>query len=57
MTKLSDDDMTTQRPTEQENDEDSGGHGGQDTGDEPTEVGEDRDAGDGEGTQDTGDEA
>ena len=56
MTNLSDDDMTTERPTEQENDKDQPGHGSQDTGDEPTESGEDRDAG-GEGGEDTGDES
>ena len=56
MTNLSDDDMTTERPTEQENDEDRGRHGSQDTGDEPTEADDDLDAG-GEGIRDTGDEA
>jgi hypothetical protein len=56
MTNLSDDDMTTDRPTEQDNDEDRGGHGSQDSGDEPTEATEDRDVG-GEGARDTGDEA
>lgn len=56
MTNLSDDDMTTQRPTEQDTDADRAGHGAKDTGDEPTEADEDLDAG-GEGIQDVGDEA
>jgi len=56
MTNLNDDDMTTQKPTEQGTDADRGSHGAKDTGDEPTEADEDRDTG-GEGTQDAGDEA
>ena len=38
MTNLSDDDMTSHEPTEQDDDNDRGGHGSQDTGDEPTEA-------------------
>jgi hypothetical protein len=54
--RLSDDDMTSSGPTEENDDRDQGGHGSRDTGDEPTEEGEDRDQG-GEGPRDTGDEA
>ncbi len=56
MSDLNDDDITTEKPTEDNEDRDTGGSGGADTGDEPTEAGEDRDAG-GEGEKDTGDEA
>ncbi len=56
MSDINDDDITTDAPTEAEEDRDQGGHGARDTGDEPTEAVEDRDAG-GEGPKDTGDEA
>ena len=56
MSDLSDDDMTTQGPTESGEDRDAGGEGTQDTGDLPTERDDDLDAG-GEGELDTGDEA
>ena len=53
---ITDDDLVTEGPTEDDEDRDTGGGGQADTGDEPTEDDEDRDAG-GEGTKDTGDEA
>jgi hypothetical protein len=55
VSNLNDDDMTT-GPTESEDDRDSGGSGGRDTGDEPTERDDDLDQG-GEGERDTGDDA
>lgn len=56
MSNLNDDDMTTDSPTESDDDRDQGGTSGQDTGDLPTESDENLDAG-GEGPLDTGDEA
>lgn len=59
MSNLSDDDMTSEGPTESDQDRDQGGRTGQDTGDEsggPTEADENLDAG-GEGPRDTGDES
>ncbi len=56
MTDFNDDDISTDGPTEAEEDKDTGGGGAADTGDEPTEADDDRDAG-GEGEKDTGDEA
>lgn len=56
MSEFNDDDITTDGPTESEDDRDAGGHGSADTGDQPTEADEDRDVG-GEGAKDTGDEA
>jgi hypothetical protein len=56
MSNLSDDDITSEGPTEADEDRDVGGDGSKDSGDEPTEAEDDRDAG-GEGSQDTGDEA
>lgn len=55
MTNINDDDITSEAPTEQEDDRDVGGGGSQDTGDEPTERDDDLDKG-GEGDADTGDE-
>jgi hypothetical protein len=55
MSTFDDDDITTE-PTEDDEDRDTGGEHGADTGDEPTEDDEDRDAG-GHGGKDTGDEA
>jgi hypothetical protein len=55
VSNFSDDDITTE-PTEDDEDRDTGGEHGADTGDEPTEAVEDRDAG-GEGSRDTGDES
>ena len=54
MTNLNDDDIDT-GPTEDDENVDTGGESGADTGDEPTEADENLDAGDGE--RDTGDEA
>lgn len=51
---LSDDDITTDEPTERDDDLDRGGEGERDTGDEPTEDDDDLDRG-GEGSRDTGD--
>lgn len=56
MSNLNDDDITTDRPTEADDDRDTGGEGDLDTGDEPTEADDDRDSG-GEGDLDSGDEA
>lgn len=56
MSDLNDDDMSTERPTEDTEDRDAGGEGAEDTGDLPTERDDDLDAG-GEGNLDTGDEA
>lgn len=56
MTNFSDDDITTDAPTEAGEDQDKGGHGDADTGDEPTEAEDDRDKG-GSGDADSGDEA
>jgi hypothetical protein len=53
---ITDADLVDERPTEDDEDRDTGGGGNADTGDEPTEAEEDRDAG-GEGAKDTGDEA
>ena len=53
---ISDDDITTSKPTEADDNRDMGGAGSKDTGDEPTERNDDLDAG-GEGEKDTGDEA
>jgi len=55
MTNINDDDITSDGPTEQEDDRDVGGGGSQDTGDEPTESDDDLDKG-GEGDADSGDE-
>lgn len=55
MSDLNDDEIE-RRPTESEENLDTGGGGPADTGDEPTEAVEDRDVG-GEGSADTGDEA
>jgi len=55
MSTFKDDDISTE-PTEGDEDKDTGGEHGADTGDEPTEAEEDRDAG-GEGPRDTGDES
>ena len=56
---IDDNDITTEgpddRPTERDDNLDAGGEGPRDTGDEPTEDVEDRDAGGGEGERDTGD--
>ena len=52
---ISDDDITSNRPTERKDNLDAGGEGPRDTGDEPTEDVEDRDTG-GDGSQDSGDE-
>lgn len=51
---ISDDDITRDPPTEQDDDKDQGGAQEADTGDEPTEADENLDAGHGE--QDSGDE-
>ena len=53
---ISDDDITSNGPTEAGDDRDAAGEGSRDTGDEPTERNDDLDAG-GEGEKDTGDEA
>ena len=53
MSDLNDDDITT-KPTESGEDKDAGGHGSNDTGDEPTEATDDKDAG--HGSKDTGDQ-
>lgn len=53
---LNDDDIETERPTEEDENLDAGGEGPKDTGDEPTEEDDDRDTG-GEGAADTGDSA
>ena len=55
MSNLSDDDITSESPTEDDENRDTGAGHGQDTGDEPTERDDDLDQG-GEGDQDTGDE-
>ena len=55
MSDMNDDDITSE-PTEDDEDRDTGGASGRDTGDEPTERDEDLDPG-GEGDRDTGDEA
>jgi hypothetical protein len=55
MSDFNDNDITTE-PTEADEDRDTGGAHGADTGDEPTEADENLDAG-GEGPRDTGDEA
>jgi hypothetical protein len=55
MSDFKDEDITSE-PTESDEDRDTGGRHGRDTGDEPTEADEDRDVG-GEGTKDTGDDA
>ena len=54
MSDINNDDIT-EKPTEENDDRDAGGHGAQDAGDEPTERDDDKDTG-GEGNQDTGDE-
>ncbi|MEP7114145.1 MAG: hypothetical protein ABI862_12835 [Ilumatobacteraceae bacterium] len=51
---INDDDIQTDKPTEDDDNRDAAGHGAKDTGDEPTEAEEDRDTG-GEGGADTGD--
>jgi hypothetical protein len=51
---LSDDDITSETPTEREDDLDLGGEAERDTGDEPTEAEDDRDQG-GDGERDSGD--
>ncbi len=55
---ITDDDIRTRaaKPTEQDDDRDTGTSEGKDTGDEPTEADENLDQG-GEGPRDTGDEA
>lgn len=53
MSDINNDDIK-EEPTEQQDDQDAGGHGAKDSGDEPTERTDDLDAG-GEGNQDTGD--
>lgn len=56
MSDINDDDISRDKPTEDEENLDEGGHGSRDTGDEPTEADENLDGG-GEGPLDTGDEA
>lgn len=51
---ITDADITSDPPTERDDDLDKGGEGEQDTGDEPTESDDDLDKG-GEGEEDTGD--
>lgn len=53
---MTDDDITTDAPTERDDNLDQGGEGPRDTGDEPTEDDENLDQG-GDGPRDTGDEA
>lgn len=53
---MTDDDITTDAPTESGDNLDKGGEGPLDTGDEPTEDDENLDKG-GDGPQDSGDEA
>lgn len=53
---LSDDQISSSGPTEDDENLDAGGEGVRDTGDEPTEADDDRDAG-GHGSADTGDES
>jgi hypothetical protein len=55
-TPISDDDITGDEPTEDDENLDGPGEGPQDTGDEPTEDDENLD-GPGEGPRDTGDES
>jgi len=52
---ISDDDITREGSTEDEEDRDTGAEHGKDTGDEPTEANENLDAG-GEGALDLGDD-
>jgi hypothetical protein len=56
MSDLNDDDITSSKPTEDEDNLDTSGESGRDTGDEPTEDDDNLDA-PGEHSKDTGDEA
>jgi len=53
---LSDDQIRSTGPTEDDENLDTGGEGSRDTGDEPTEADDDQDAG-GDGAADTGDQS
>jgi hypothetical protein len=56
MSDLNDDDITSSKPTEDDDNLDTSGESGRDTGDEPTEDDDNLDA-PGEHSKDTGDEA
>jgi hypothetical protein len=56
MSDLNDDDITSSKPTEDDDNLDAPGESGRDTGDEPTEDDDNLDA-PGEHSKDTGDEA